>query len=171
MRSEFHGLGHVGITQHIVAQGALDSFSRHGPLRLNLGHQRETGPAPAVGRISIWCGYPKNQLAWQRAATYHNWQTLQSSLPSFMAQAGVRHGLKRSVGADRRQNGRVANEVCHRLDLAHRVQTTTKSHQSSLQYCHRRLRRPRPAHSRHRPRCNRCKFGRCLSGSGLRLGK
>ena len=31
-----------------------------------------------------------------------------------MPWAGVGHGLKRGASADRRQNGRVANEICHR---------------------------------------------------------
>ena len=41
------------------------------------------------------------------------WQSSPRSLPFFATWAGFGGHLKRGSGPDRRQNGRVANEVCH----------------------------------------------------------
>ena len=49
-----------------------------------------------------------------REMRLRKWQTLYRTLPFFAPWAGPALRRKRGLAAERRQNGRVANEVCHR---------------------------------------------------------
>ena len=65
------------------------------------------GYMPIVGRTT---GVDAERI---RRPVKCSWQTSMRSLPFFVPWAGVGRRGKRGAGVVRRQNGRVANEVCH----------------------------------------------------------